>query len=100
MKRLDCGLFKRNSGRRWRSAVATTNSEGGIPERMVLSHEPKDYHTIWGAVGEPQGPSDNRLDPREAPDGLDHRQYYDAGSGEIREGWAASSGPVHWVPDK
>ena len=33
--------FRRNSGRLWRSALATTSSEGGMPGRMVRSQEPK-----------------------------------------------------------
>src|SRR6516164_1915639 len=33
----------RNSGSVWRSAFATTNSEGGIPGRMVRSQEPRLY---------------------------------------------------------
>ncbi len=42
------GVFKRNSGRLWRSAVATTSSEGGMPGRMVRSREPKEFQTSWG----------------------------------------------------
>jgi len=33
--------FRRNSGMLWRRALATTSSEGGMPGRMVRSHEPK-----------------------------------------------------------
>ena len=36
------GVFKRNSGRVWRSVMATTtSSEGGMPGRMVRSQEPE-----------------------------------------------------------
>ena len=42
------GVFKRNSGRLWRSAVATTSSEGGMPGRMVRSQEPKEFQTSRG----------------------------------------------------
>src|SRR5438874_7514945 len=41
-------VVKRNSGRLWRSAWATTNSEGGMPGRMVRSQEPKEFHTACG----------------------------------------------------
>ena len=37
--------FKRNSGRLWRRALATTSSEGGMPGRMVRSQEPKEFQT-------------------------------------------------------
>jgi len=40
--------FKRNSGRHWRSAVATTNSDAGMPGRMVRSQEPKELQTSEG----------------------------------------------------
>ena len=42
------GVFKRNSGRLWRSAMATTSSEGGMPGRMVRSQEPKEFQTSRG----------------------------------------------------
>jgi hypothetical protein len=42
------GVFKRNSGRLWRSAVATTSSEDGMPGRMVRSQEPKELQTSRG----------------------------------------------------
>ena len=35
MKMWSFGVSRRNSGSRWRSAVATTSSEGGIPGRTV-----------------------------------------------------------------
>src|SRR5271166_7068000 len=40
--------FNRNSGRRWRSAVATTSSEGRMPGRMVRNQDPKEFQTSWG----------------------------------------------------
>ena len=42
------GVFKRNSGRVWRSVMATTSSEGGMPGRMVRSQEPKEFQTSRG----------------------------------------------------
>jgi hypothetical protein len=42
------GPCKRNSGRLWRSAVATTSSEGGMPGRMVRSQEPNEFQTSLG----------------------------------------------------
>jgi hypothetical protein len=39
------GQFKRNSGKVWRSAVATTGSDGATPGRMVRSQEPNEFHT-------------------------------------------------------
>src|SRR5580658_9148450 len=42
------GAFKRNSGRLWRSVMATTRSEGGLPGRMVRSQEPKEFQTSRG----------------------------------------------------
>ena len=42
------GVSKRNSGRLWRSAMATTSSEGGMPGRMVRSQEPKEFQTSRG----------------------------------------------------
>ena len=47
-KTLSGAEFKRNSGMLWRSAWATTSSEGGIPERMVRSQEPKASQTRCG----------------------------------------------------
>src|SRR5262249_9174900 len=46
------GVSRRNSGSRWRSAVATTSSEGGIPGRTVRSHDPKEAQTSWGCETE------------------------------------------------
>src|SRR6516164_8892412 len=40
----------RNSGSVWRSAFATTNSEGGMPGRMVRSQEPKVSQTSLEAA--------------------------------------------------
>jgi hypothetical protein len=40
----------RNSGSVWRSAFATTNSEGGMPGRMVRSQDPKELQTSLGAA--------------------------------------------------
>src|SRR5208337_799409 len=42
-KMLVWSVFNRNSGRRWRSAVATTSSEGGMPGRMVRNQDPKEF---------------------------------------------------------
>jgi hypothetical protein len=39
------GQFSRNSGKVWRSAVATTSSDGATPGRMVRSQEPNEFHT-------------------------------------------------------
>src|SRR6202049_859343 len=38
----------RNSGSVWRNAFATTNSDGGMPGRMVLSQEPNESQTSLG----------------------------------------------------
>src|SRR5580658_5170987 len=40
----------RNSGSVWRSAFATTNSDGGMPGRMVRSQDPKELQTSLGAA--------------------------------------------------
>src|SRR5271156_769397 len=40
----------RNSGRVWRRAFATTNSDGGTPGRMVRSQEPNESQTSLGAT--------------------------------------------------
>src|SRR5262249_46371115 len=40
----------RNSGSVWRSPFATTNSEGGMPGRMVRSQDPKVSQTSLGAA--------------------------------------------------
>ena len=56
--------IQRNSGMLWRSALATTSSEGGIPGRMVRSQEPKASQTRCGKAtakyeavpGRPQPP--------------------------------------------
>jgi hypothetical protein len=37
---------RRKSGNRRRSALATTNSDGGMPGRTVRSHDPNESHTI------------------------------------------------------
>src|SRR3989304_6298969 len=37
--------LKRNSGMEWRSAIATTSSDGGIPGRTGRSQEPQEAHT-------------------------------------------------------
>jgi hypothetical protein len=42
--------FKRNSGKLWRSAVATTSSDGATPGRMVRNQEPKEFQTWVGAT--------------------------------------------------
>jgi len=39
----------RNSGSVWRSAFATTNSEGGMPGRMVRSQDPNESQTRLGS---------------------------------------------------
>src|SRR6516162_4926400 len=39
----------RNSGSVWRSAFATTNSEGGMPGRMVCSQDPNESQTGLGS---------------------------------------------------
>ena len=39
VKMLPAAGFKRNSGRPWRRALATTSSEGGMPGRMVRSQD-------------------------------------------------------------
>lgn len=41
---------RRNSGSDCRSAFATTNSDGGIPGRMVRSQDPKESQTSLGAM--------------------------------------------------
>jgi hypothetical protein len=41
---------KRKSGSVWRSAWATTISEGGMPGRMVRNQDPKEFHTSLGAM--------------------------------------------------
>src|SRR5207247_9143081 len=41
---------RRNSGSVWRSAFATTNSDGGMPGRMVRSQDPKESQTSLGAT--------------------------------------------------
>ena len=46
------GVSRRNSGSRWRSAVATTSSEGGIPGRTVRSQDPKEAQTSRGCATE------------------------------------------------
>ena len=46
-KILCSAVFKRNSGSEWRSAVATTNSEGAMPGRMVRNQEPKRPTPAW-----------------------------------------------------
>ena len=40
--------FRRNSGKLWRIALATTSSEGGTPGLMVRSQEPKEAQTRCG----------------------------------------------------
>src|SRR6202049_3380033 len=40
----------RNSGSVWRSAFATTNSDGGMPGRMVRSQDPQELQTSLGAA--------------------------------------------------
>src|SRR5271169_304074 len=40
----------RNSGSVWRKAFATTNSDGGMPGRMVLSQDPNEAQTSLGAT--------------------------------------------------
>src|ERR1700682_1428668 len=40
----------RKSGSVWRSAFATTNSDGGIPERMVRNQDPNESQTSLGAT--------------------------------------------------
>src|SRR5262252_4709654 len=40
----------RNSGSVWRSAFATTNSDGGMSGRMVRSQDPKELQTSLGAA--------------------------------------------------
>src|ERR1700689_4568658 len=40
----------RKSGSIWRSALATTNSDGGMPGRMVRSHDPNWSQTSLGAA--------------------------------------------------
>jgi hypothetical protein len=47
-KMLAVAAFRRNSGMLWRSALATTSSEGGMPGRMVRSQEPKASQTRCG----------------------------------------------------
>ena len=47
-KLLPAAEFSRNSGMLWRIALATTNSEGGMPGRMVRSQEPKESQTRCG----------------------------------------------------
>jgi hypothetical protein len=39
----------RNSGSVWRRAFATTNSEGGMPRRMVRSQDPNESQTRLGS---------------------------------------------------
>src|SRR6516164_778995 len=41
---------RRKSGNRRRSALATTNSDGGMPGRTVRSHDPNESHTSLGAT--------------------------------------------------
>src|SRR5580704_12253466 len=45
VKMLLGAVFKRNSGRLWRRALATTSSEGGMPGRMVRNQEPNEFQT-------------------------------------------------------
>ena len=45
---------RRNSGSVWRSAFATTNSDGGTPGRMVRSQEPNESQTSLGATCAPK----------------------------------------------
>src|SRR6202049_2076989 len=40
----------KNSGSVWRSAFATTNSDGGMSRRMVRSQDPKELQTSLGAA--------------------------------------------------
>src|ERR1700693_3683234 len=40
----------RNSGSAWRSAFATTNSDGGMPGRMVRDQDPNESQTSLGAT--------------------------------------------------
>src|SRR5215831_18844434 len=48
----------RNSGSVWRSALATTNSDGGMSGRMVRSQDPKELQTSLGA----RTPSQEEID--------------------------------------
>src|ERR1700730_10673993 len=41
---------RRKSGSMCRSALATTNSDGGMPGRMVRSHDPNESQTSLGAT--------------------------------------------------
>src|SRR6266853_1259587 len=41
---------RRKSGSVWRRAFATTNSDGGIPGRMVRSQDPNESQTSLGAT--------------------------------------------------
>src|SRR5271170_7309899 len=40
----------RNSGSAWRSAFATTSSDGGMPGRMVRNQDPNESQTSLGAT--------------------------------------------------
>src|ERR1700688_4520871 len=40
----------RNSGSAWRSAFATTNSDGGMPGRMVRNQDPNESQTGCGQL--------------------------------------------------
>src|SRR5580693_8852522 len=40
----------RNPGSVWRSAFATTNSDGGMPGRMVRNQDPNESQTSLGAT--------------------------------------------------
>ena len=42
----------RNSGKEFLSAKVVTNSEGRIPGRMVLIHEPNDFQIVVGTVND------------------------------------------------
>jgi hypothetical protein len=49
----------RNSGSVWRNAFATTNSDGGMPGRMVRSQEPNESHTTLNAASAWLAPEPN-----------------------------------------
>jgi hypothetical protein len=51
VKILPSELSKRYWGRRWPSAVVTTSSEGGMPDRIVRSDDPKESQTSWRKGG-------------------------------------------------
>ena len=42
------GIQEKFGGGLWRSVMATTSSEGGMPGRMVRSQEPKEFQTSRG----------------------------------------------------